>query len=432
MVARLDANEKDFAQNFSGLIEGNRENEEDVSRIVREIIADVRKRGDAALCEYGKRFDKIDLNPETLRVPAAEIEAAEKAAAPKLIKALSLAANRIEAYHLRQIPEDERFSDETGAQLGWRWRPVESVGLYVPGGTASYPSSVLMNAVPARVAGVKRVIMMTPATGGSINPLTLVAARIAGVEEIYRVGGAQAIAALCYGTETIKPVAKIVGPGNAYVASAKREVFGHVGIDTIAGPSEILVVADGKNDPAWIAADLLSQAEHDASSQSILISDDSDFADAVAAEVERQLGVLPRREIASASWRDHGAIIVVGALEEAAPLVDAIAPEHLEIATDNPEDFLALINNAGAVFLGRYTPEAIGDYVAGPNHVLPTSGAARFSSGLSVLDYMKRTTLLSCDAGALDALGSAALILADAEGLGAHGKSISIRLNRKD
>ncbi|MEE8438485.1 MAG: histidinol dehydrogenase, partial [Micropepsaceae bacterium] len=431
MAARLDARKEDFAQKFSALVEGNRESEEDVSRIVREIIADVRSRGDAALCEYSKRFDNIDLTSETLRVPAAEIDAAEKVATPERIEALRLAANRIEAFHLRQLPEDLRYKDESGAQLGWRWRAVESVGLYVPGGTASYPSSVLMNGVPARVAGVKRVIMMTPASGGSINPLTLIAARIAGVEEIYRVGGAQAIAALSYGTETVKPVAKIVGPGNAYVASAKREVFGHVGIDMIAGPSEILVVADGKNDPAWIAADLLSQAEHDASSQSILISDDSDFTDAVAAEVERQLGVLPRREIASASWRDHGAIIVVGNLEDAAPLVDAIAPEHLEIATDNPEDFLALINNAGAVFLGRYTPEAIGDYIAGPNHVLPTSRAARFSSGLSVLDFMKRTTLLSCDAGALDALGSAALCLADAEGLDAHAKSISIRLNRK-
>jgi histidinol dehydrogenase len=432
MVVRLDACEEGFAEKFSALVEGDRESEEDVSRIVREIIADVRARGDAALCEYGKRFDKVDLTPETLRVPAAEIEAAVNSAAPELRDALSLAANRIEAYHQRQIPQDQRFHDETGAQLGWRWRAVESVGLYVPGGTASYPSSVLMNAVPARVAGVKRIVMVTPATGGSINPLTLVAANIAGVEEIYRVGGAQAIAALSYGTETMKPVVKIVGPGNAYVASAKREVFGRVGIDSIAGPSEILVVADGKNDPAWIAADLLSQAEHDASSQSILITDDCAFADAVEAEVERQLALLPRRDIASASWRENGAIIVVDALEDAAPLSDAIAPEHLEIATQDPEAFLALINNAGAVFLGRYTPEAIGDYVAGPNHVLPTSRTARFSSGLSVLDYMKRTTILSCDAGVLNALGPAALALAKAEGLGAHSNSISIRLNHKE
>jgi len=431
MVARLNTREKDFAQKFSDLVEEIRETEEDVSKVVREIIADVRARGDAALCEYGKRFDRVELTPETLRVEESEIDAAENAAAPELREALKLAARRIEAYHLRQIPEDKKFSDETGAQLGWRWRPVESVGLYVPGGTASYPSSVLMNAIPAQVAGVKRVVMVTPASNGAINPLTLAAARIAGVSEIYRAGGAQAIAALCYGTETIKPVAKIVGPGNAYVASAKREVFGRVGIDTIAGPSEILVVADGKNDPAWIAADLLSQAEHGSSSQSILITDDAAFADAVEAEVERQLSVLPRRDIASLSWHGHGAIILVGRLEDAAPLVDAIAPEHLEIATDQPEDFLARINNAGAVFLGRFTPEAIGDYVAGSNHVLPTSRTARFSSGLSVLDYMKRTTILSCDTDALNALGPPALALADAEGLTAHGKSISIRLNRK-
>jgi histidinol dehydrogenase len=431
MVVRLNAGEKSFAQKFTALVEGNRTGEEDVSRIVREIIADVRARGDAALFEYGKRFDKIELTSETLRVTASETDVAMNSIAPELLAALRLAAHRIEAYHLRQVPEDEHFSDETGAQLGWRWRPVESVGLYVPGGTASYPSSVLMNAIPARVASVKRVVMATPASGGALNPLTLVAARVAGVDEIYRIGGAQAIAALSYGTETIKPVTKIVGPGNAYVASAKREVFGRVGIDTIAGPSEILVVADSQNDPAWIAADLLSQAEHDASSQSILITDDVDFADSVATEVELQLSVLPRSEIATASWHDNGAIIVVDALEDAAPLVDAIAPEHLEIATDDPEAFLARINNAGAVFLGRYTPEAIGDYIAGPNHVLPTSRAARFSSGLSVLDFMKRTTLLSCDAGALNALGPDAVLLAEAEGLSAHEKSISIRMNRK-
>lgn len=431
MARRLDARKKDFTQKFTELVEGDREVDEDVSRVVREIIADVRGRGDVALCDYGKRFDGIDLTPGTLRVSDEEIEAAEKSVAPELREALVLAARRIEAYHIRQVPEDERFGDETGAQLGWRWRPLESVGLYVPGGTASYPSSVLMNAVPAKVAGVKRIAMVTPASGGAINPLTLVAARIAGVQEIYRVGGAQAIAALCYGTETIDAVVKIVGPGNAYVASAKREVFGRVGIDTIAGPSEIVVVADGKNDPAWIAADLLSQAEHDASSQSILITDDAEFADALEEEVERQLSLLARREIARLSWRDHGAIILVGALEDAAALVDAIAPEHLEIATDKPEEFLARINNVGAVFLGRYTPEAIGDYVAGPNHVLPTSRAARFSSGLSVLDFVKRTTVLSCDADAFNALSSAALVLADAEGLSAHAKSISIRLNAK-
>ncbi len=431
MVLRLDTRDAGFAQAFADLIEGNRDTEEDVSRVVRDIIAEVRARGDAALIAFSERFDKVKLTATTFRVADTEISAAEQATEPKLRAALETAAERIEIYHRKQLPEDARFSDSTGAVLGWRWRPLESVGLYVPGGTASYPSSVLMNAVPARVAGVKRIVMVTPASGGKINPLTLVAARIAGVEEIYQIGGAQAVAALAYGTETIKPVDKIVGPGNAYVASAKREVFGRVGIDTIAGPSEILVVADGANDPAWIAADLLSQAEHDASSQSILITDDVRFAGRVADEVERQLAVLPRRDIATASWSQHGVIILVDRLEAAAPLVDRIAPEHLEIATADPEAFLALINNAGAVFLGRYTPEAIGDYIAGPNHVLPTSRAARFSSGLSVLDYMKRTTLLSCDAQALNTLGVPALALADAEGLSAHGRSISIRMNSK-
>ena len=431
MVLRLDSREKEFAKRFSDLVERDRDAERDVSRAVRDIIAQVRARGDAALIDYTERFDKVRLSSDMLRVSDAEIDAAEKGTSPDLRKALEIAAERIEAYHLRQVPDDARFKDGTGAILGWRWRPVESVGLYSPGGTASYPSSVLMNAVPARVAGVERVIMATPASNGKINPATLVAARIAGVREIYRIGGAQAVAALAYGTETIKPVAKIVGPGNAYVAAAKREVFGKVGIDTIAGPSEILVVADGANDPGWIAADLLSQAEHDTSSQSILITDDAEFAEAVTAEVERQLALLPRREIARASWQENGAVILVEKLEEAASLVDAIAPEHLEIATSDPESFMARVNNAGAIFLGRHTPEAIGDYVAGPNHVLPTSRAARFSSGLSVLDYMKRTTLLSCDSEALNALGTAAMSLAGAEGLDAHGRSISIRMNLK-
>lgn len=431
MVHRLDNREAGFSKSFAAFVERDRDAERDVSRVVREIIADVRARGDEALIDLSARFDKASLTPETLRLGQAEIDAAEKETSAELRKALTTAAERIEAYHLRQLPEDARFKDLAGASLGWRWRPVESVGLYSPGGTASYPSSVLMNAVPAQVAGVKRIVMVTPASGGKINPAVLVAARIAGVSEIYRIGGAQAVAALAYGTGTIEPVAKIVGPGNAYVAAAKREVFGKVGIDTIAGPSEILVVADGKNDPAWIAADLLSQAEHDTSSQSVLITDDGEFADAVEGEVERQLSVLPRAEIARASWRDNGAVILVTKIEDAAPLVDAIAPEHLEIATDDPEYFMGLVNNAGAIFLGRYTPEAIGDYVAGPNHVLPTSRAARFSSGLSVLDYLKRTTLLSCDADALNALGTAALSLAETEGLSAHGKSISIRMNSK-
>lgn len=431
MVLRLNNREAGFEESFAAFVGRDRDAEQDVSRIVRGIIADVRARGDEALIELSERFDRVTLTPATLRLSDAEIDAAEKEVSRELRAALETAARRIEDYHRRQLPEDMHFKDSAGASLGWRWKPVESVGLYSPGGTASYPSSVLMNAVPAQVVGVKRIVMVTPASGGKINPAVLVAARIAGVHEIYRIGGAQAVAALAYGTKTIKPVVKIVGPGNAFVAAAKREVFGKVGIDTIAGPSEILVVADGKNDPAWIAADLLSQAEHDASSQSVLITDDSAFADAVAGEVERQLAVLPRADIARASWRENGAIILVGKIEDAAPLVDAIAPEHLEIATDDPESFMALVNNAGAIFLGRYTPEAIGDYVAGPNHVLPTSKAARFSSGLSVLDYLKRTTILSCDSDALNALGQAALSLAESEGLDAHGRSISIRMNLK-
>jgi len=431
MPRRLDARAKSFASDFVALIENKRDAEDDVSRDVKAIIAEVRARGDAALIALSHQFDRVELSAETLRVSADDIAAAWRTCAQDLKDALSLAASRIEAYHRRQMPKDDSFTDDTGATLGWRWGALSSVGLYVPGGTASYPSSVLMNAIPARVAGVTRIAMVTPASGGAINPLTLVAARIAGVSEIYRIGGAQAIAALAYGTPTIKPVDKIVGPGNAYVAAAKREVFGRVGIDSIAGPSEILVVADGANDPAWIAADLLSQAEHDASSQSVLITDDSAFADSVAKEVERQLAVLPRRDIAARAWQDHGAIIVVDKLADAPALVDQIAPEHLEIATADPPAFFARVKHAGAVFLGRHTPEAIGDYIAGPNHVLPTSRTARFSSGLSVLDFLKRTSVLSCDAEALSRLGPAALALAEAEGLAAHGRSIAIRLNRK-
>jgi histidinol dehydrogenase len=431
MARRLDARAKNFASDFAALIEGKRDAEEDVSREVKSIVAEVRAEGDAALIALSRRFDKVELSAKTLRVSPDDIAAAWRSCAQDVKDALSLAASRIEAYHRRQVPKDESFTDGTGATLGWRWNALSSVGLYVPGGTASYPSSVLMNAVPARVAGVERVAMVTPASGGAINPLTLVAARIAGVSEIYRIGGAQGIAALAYGTQTIAPVDKIVGPGNAYVAAAKREVFGRVGIDSIAGPSEILVVADGANDPAWIAADLLSQAEHDASSQSVLITDDAAFADSVAAEVERQLAALPRRDIAARSWKEHGAIIVVAKLEDAAALVDSIAPEHLEIATADPRAFFARVRHAGAAFLGRHTPEAIGDYVAGPNHVLPTSRTARFSSGLSVLDFLKRTSVGACDADALSRLAPAALALAEAEGLGAHGRSIAIRLNRK-
>ena len=386
--------------------------------------------GDAALVELGNKFDHANITAETLKLSAAEIEAAASQVTPAQAAAIETAATRIEAYHRRQRPEDASFQDETGAMLGWRWTSVDSAGLYVPGGTASYPSSVLMNAIPARVAGVARIVMVTPASGGKINPLVLAAARRAGVSDIFRVGGAQAIAALAYGTASIAAVDKIVGPGNAWVAAAKREVFGRVGIDSIAGPSEILVIADGDNNPDWIAADLLSQAEHGADSQSILITDDAGFADAVAAAAQRALAVLPREKIARKSWDDYGGIIVVEKLPDAAALSDRFAPEHLEIATADPDALLALVRHAGAIFLGRHTPEAMGDYIAGPNHVLPTSRSARFSSGLSVLDFMKRTTLLSLDAGAMAALGPDAIILAEAEGLDAHARSIAARLNR--
>ena len=430
MARRLNAQASGFAEEFATLVDARREADYDVADAVAAIVADVRKRGDAALIDYSRRFDGVDLTPERLRVSAAEIASAESACAEDVQQALRFAVGRIESYHRRQVPADASFTDESGATLGWRWTALDSVGLYVPGGTASYPSSVLMNAIPARVAGVGRIVMVTPASRGSIPPLTLAAASIAGVTEIYRVGGAQAVAALAFGTATIPPVDKIVGPGNAYVAAAKRVLFGRVGIDSMAGPSEILVIADNGNDPAWIAADLLSQAEHDASSQSILITDDAGFADAVAREVERQLNVLPRREIAAQSWRDHGAIILAARLADAAALADRIAPEHLEIATADPHALFAQVRHAGAVFLGRHTPEAIGDYVAGSNHVLPTSRTARFSSGLSVFDFLKRTSVLSCDADALAALAPAALALSEAEGLTAHRHSIAIRLNR--
>ncbi len=431
MARRLNAGDANFAAEFHKLLFATREEEEDVAQVVKSIIADVRKRGDTALVELINKFDKAGVTAQTLKLSAAEIEAALAKVSKAQLEAIETAARRIEAYHRRQLPADERFTDETGAVLGWRWTSVDSVGLYVPGGTASYPSSVLMNAIPARVAGVKRIVMVTPASGGTINPMVLAAARRAGVSDIYRIGGAQAVAALAYGTQSIIAVDKIVGPGNAYVAAAKREVFGQVGIDSIAGPSEILVIADGQNDPEWIAADLLSQAEHDASSQSILITDDADFADKVAAAAQRQIAILPRKDIASKSWNDYGAIITVARLDDAAPLADAFAPEHLEIATADPESFSNKVRHAGAIFLGRHTPEAMGDYIAGPNHVLPTSRTARFSSGLSVLDYMKRTTLLSLDAKSMAAIGPDALTLAESEGLEAHARSISARLNRK-
>jgi histidinol dehydrogenase len=428
---RLDATAPDFAAEFGALLSLKRETDADVSAAVRAIIAEVRQRGDAALVDYGARFDKVQLTPQSLRLSRDEIAAARAQCSPETLAALETAAQRIESYHRRQLPADALWTDETGARLGWRFTPLDSVGLYVPGGTASYPSSVLMNAIPAVVAGVKRLVMVTPATGGAINPLAIEAARMAGVTEIYRVGGAQAVAALAYGTASIAPVDKIVGPGNAYVAAAKREVFGQVGIDSVAGPSEILVIADAGNNPEWIAADLLSQAEHDASAQSILITDDANFARSVEAALERALKLLPREKIAAASWRDYGAIIVVAKLEDAAPLANRIAPEHLELAVADPEAFLPLIRHAGAIFLGRYTPEAMGDYIAGPNHVLPTARTARFSSGLSVLDFVKRSTLLSCTPGAVAALGPEAIALAGAEGLEAHARSVAARLNAR-
>ena len=430
MVRRLISNAPEFAADFAALMSDKRAGNTALGERVRMIISQVRERGDEALLEFAARFDGVA--PKSLRVGDDEIEAAEASCAPEALAALDLAADRIMRFHRRQLPADERYTDEVGASLGWRWTPIDSVGLYVPGGTASYPSSVLMNAVPARVAGVGRVVMVTPARDGRINPLTLAAARRAGITEIYRVGGAQAVAALAFGTASIAAVDKIVGPGNAYVAEAKRLVFGVVGIDSVAGPSEILVIADDANDPDWIAADLLSQAEHDASSQSILMTDSSRFAEQVEAAVERALARLPRAAIAGASWRDFGAIIVVDDLTEAAELSNRIAPEHLELAVETPEALLKHVRHAGAIFLGRFTPEAMGDYIAGPNHVLPTSRTARFSSGLSVLDFLKRSTLLSLTSAGAAKLGPAAITLAEAEGLQAHARSIAARMPERD
>ena len=431
MARRLNFSDASFDAEFQKLLFATRQEEEDVAQVVRGIIADVRARGDTALVELSNKFDRAGVSQETLKLSPGEIDASLAKVTKEQSAAIETAASRIENYHKQQIPEDASFADQTGALLGWRWTSLDSVGLYVPGGTASYPSSVLMNAIPAKVAGVARIVMVTPATGGTINPLVLAAARRAGVSDIYRIGGAQAVAALAYGTQTIKPVDKIVGPGNAYVAAAKREVFGQVGIDSIAGPSEILVIAEGDNNPEWIAADLLAQAEHDASSQSILITDDAVFADKVAAAAARQLETLPRKATAENSWNENGAIIVVASLDGAAALADAIAPEHLEIVTADPRILLKKVRHAGAIFLGRHTPEAMGDYIAGPNHVLPTSRTARFSSGLSVLDFMKRTTLLGLNEKSTAVLGPDALILAKAEGLEGHARSIAARLNQK-
>jgi len=420
----------DFEARFSAFLSTKREVSEDVNAVVRTIIDDVRARGDAALVDYSARFDKVDLARVGLRVDDADIDAAMASVDPAVLDALRFAAGRIEAHHARQMPKDDLYEDALGVGLGSRWTAIEAVGLYVPGGTASYPSSVLMNALPAKVAGVPRVVMVVPATGGAVNPAVLAAARIAGVTEIYRVGGAQAVAALAYGTETIAPVAKIVGPGNAYVAAAKRQVFGQVGIDMIAGPSEVLVIADRDNDPDWIAADLLAQAEHDAGAQSILMTDDADFAKAVEQAVERQLKTLSRATTAAASWADFGALILVRDLPSALPLANRIAAEHLELAVADPQALMAGIRNAGAIFVGRHTPEVIGDYVGGSNHVLPTARSARFSSGLSVLDYVKRTSILRLGADQLAALAPAAIALAHSEGLDAHARSVAIRLNR--
>ncbi|MES0131441.1 histidinol dehydrogenase [Mesorhizobium sp. M0029] len=429
MAITLIQSDAGFEQRFAAFLTTKREVSEDVDTAVRAIIARVRAEGDAALVDYTLKFDKADLNSLGIAVSKDDIAQAYKDADPQTVDALKFARDRIRSHHERQMPKDDRYTDAAGVELGSRWTAIEAVGLYVPGGTASYPSSVLMNAVPARVAGVERIVIVVPAPGGIINPLVLVAADISGVSEIYRVGGAQAIAALAYGTQTIRPVAKIVGPGNAYVAAAKRQVFGTVGIDMIAGPSEVLVVADGSNDPDWIAADLLAQAEHDVSAQSILITNDPAFGKAVEQAVERQLLNLPRAETAAASWRDFGAVILVETIEAALPLVDRIAAEHVELAIDDAEGFLARMRNAGAVFLGRHTPEVIGDYVGGSNHVLPTARSARFSSGLSVLDFVKRTSILKLGPVQLRALAPAAIALAKAEGLDAHGRSVAIRLN---
>jgi histidinol dehydrogenase len=429
MAQRLVQSEHDFEKAFSALLSAKREGAEDVDATVRSIIADVRARGDVALIEYTSKFDHVTLHHEKLRFTERELAGAEANVPQEVRAALALARDRIEAYHRKQMPEDSTKTDPIGVELGWRWTSIESVGLYVPGGSAAYPSSVLMNAIPAQVAGVERVVMTVPSPEGKLNPAVLFAARLAGVHEVYSIGGAQAIAALAHGTQSVRPVAKIVGPGNAYVAAAKRQVFGTVGIDLIAGPSEVLIIADARANPNWIAADLLAQAEHDPSAQAILITDSIALADAVEDAVASQLETLPRKTTASASWADFGALIVVSSLEDAVALSNRVAPEHVEVMVSAPERVVPGIRNAGAIFIGGYTPEAIGDYIAGSNHVLPTARSARFSSGLSVLDFMKRTSLLKCGPEQLHKLGPAAMTLAAAEGLEAHRRSVAIRLN---
>jgi histidinol dehydrogenase len=432
MVRKLRTEQPDFEAQFVALLGAKREVSEDVEDTVRAIIADVRERGDEALFEYTQRFDGLELTAETLRLSDEQIEAAIAEVPDEQMRALSFAAERIEAYHRRQLPSDARYADPCGAELGHRWTAIDAVGLYTPGGKGAYPSSMLMNAIPAKVAGVSRIAMCAPAPRGGIDPLVLAAAKLGGVDEIYPVGGAQAIAALAYGTASISAVAKIMGPGNAYVAAAKRQVFGVVGIDLIAGPSEVLIVADKDSDPQWVAADLLAQAEHDEAAQSILITDNADFAEAVKAAVTDQLVRLPRADVAGKSWNDYGAIILVRSFDEAPPLIDRIAPEHLELEVADGEALMAKIRNAGAIFIGRHTPEAIGDYVAGTNHVLPTARSARFSSGLGVLDFMKRTSIVKLTERSLAALGPTAMTLASVEGLDAHRRSIAIRLGMSE
>ena len=429
MAIRLKISDRNFETDFAAFLTTKREVSDDVDMVVRAILRDVQARGDDAVIEYTERFDRFALNGETMRIAVAEADAALQALDPATRQALDLAARRITSHHQRQMPVDDDYVDEIGVRLGSRWTPIDAVGLYVPGGAASYPSSVLMNALPARVAGVTRMVMVVPAPDGVVNPVVLAAARIAGIDEIYRIGGAQAIAALAYGTATVAAVDKIVGPGNAYVAAAKRQVFGTVGIDMIAGPSEVLVIADGENDPEWIAADLLAQAEHDEAAQAILVTDDRVFADRVEMAVARQLERLGREKTAAASWAQFGAIIEVDELAQAVPIANRIAAEHLELAVADPDALLAGIRHAGAVFIGRHTPEVIGDYVGGSNHVLPTARSARFSSGLSVLDYVKRTSVLRLGAEQLRMLGPAAIQLAESEGLAGHARSVSIRMN---
>ncbi len=428
MPQRLDATSPNFATQFDALLHQREADEADVSTIVRDIMADVRREGDAAILRYTQQFDALTLCAESMRVSPERIEQAQRDCPADIIAALTTAAARIRSYHDKQLPDDKLYTDDTGTQLGWRWNAIDAVGLYVPGGRASYPSSVLMNAIPARVAGVHRLVMVVPTPNGDVNPAIFVAAQLAQVDEIYTIGGAQAIAALAYGTASIAAVDMIVGPGNAYVAEAKRQVFGHVGIDMIAGPSEIVVLADAQNNPDWIAADLLSQAEHDPTAQSILFTDDAAFAQAVCDAVERTLQSLSRQSIAAASWRDYGAVITVPSLDGAIPLINRLAPEHLELAVDKPESYLHAIRHAGAIFMGRHTPEAIGDYIAGPSHVLPTSRTARFSSGLSVYHFIKKTSLIGCSAASIQAIGPQAEALAHCEGLSAHALSITKRL----